>query len=158
MCTLIYFCTGATPPSTGLYFRLNDNIYLPGEAVLIDDIGSQPYVRSNSGSSLICVTENVNRFCCRSSDGGNLGDWYYPNGSAVYRPYYLSYDFVRTGYTHQIRLARSAYYSAMDVLGLYTCEVPDSAGRKVRASINIGNEGKKIQLHSYYVFCKSNPR
>ena len=151
MCVLIYLYTGATPPSTGLYFRLNNNIYLPGEAVLIDDIGSQPSDRSNPGSSLICVTENVNTFCCRSRDGGNLGDWYYPNGSAVDRPYYHDYGFARLRYTHQIRLAHSYNDSAMDVPGLYTCEVPDSAGHKVRASINIGIE-KKIQLCSYVFY------
>ena len=71
---------------------LNGVIRLPGDSVLISDIGSQPcHNSSNPGSKLVCVTTNANTACCRSDDhnalnnatAGAVGEWHYPNGSQV---------------------------------------------------------------------------
>ena len=96
-------------------------MYLPGDTVLITDIGAEP---TNPRSFLVCNTTNVNTKCCRGMDGGNVGEWFFPNGSMVPRnrgsP---NGNFTRTGWTHQVRLNRRN--NAMTPLGTYTCVVPD---------------------------------
>ena len=80
-------------PSVGLYFMLNGMIHSPGDSVHISDIGPHPADRSNPGSTLVCVTTNVNSACCRDRDNngvtsataGAVGEWYYPNGTLVPR-------------------------------------------------------------------------
>ena len=100
-------------PSTGLYFNLNGVVYLPGDTVFITDIGI-----------LVCNTANVNTNCCRMSDGGNVGEWFFPNGTIVPRTRDSpNGDFTRTGWTHQVRLNRRN--NTMTPLGTYTCVVPD---------------------------------
>ena len=121
----IQFCPAA--PSTGLYFTLNGVVYQPNDTVLITDIGVSTLVgedRSDPGSSLVCITINVNTNCCRGVDGGNVGEWFFPNGSMVHRNKESpNGDFTRTGWTHQVRLNRRN--NAMTPLGTYTCVVPD---------------------------------
>ena len=70
-----------TPPSTAwtLYFIFNGTVYLPGDILLIINIGSIGYSRY-IGSSLACVTTNVNTQCCRRSDGRAVGEWHFPDG------------------------------------------------------------------------------
>ena len=110
-------------PTTGLYFSLNGVIHLPGDSVLITDIGSNASL-GDAGSTLVCVTSNVNTKCCRPRDGGNIGEWYHPNGIIVYRNSAVYRDdiFTRSGYTKQVRLNRRA--NAVGPLGVYRCDVP----------------------------------
>ena len=66
MYTCVYI---PAPPNTGLYFTLHGTVYLPSDTILITDIGSDnTNNRSDPGSSLVCVTTNVNTNCCRSID------------------------------------------------------------------------------------------
>ena len=65
----------------GLYFMLNNAIYLPGEAVFISDIGPEPANHSNFGCTLACITSSVNPICC--NNGSVVGDWFYPNHTIV---------------------------------------------------------------------------
>ena len=97
-------------------------MYLPGDAVLITDIGvAEP---TNPQSSLVCNTTNVNTKCCRQKDGGNVGEWFFPNGSMVPRNRNSpNGNFTRSGSTHEVRLNRRN--NAMTPLGTYTCVVPD---------------------------------
>ena len=112
-------------PSTGLYFNLNGVVYLPGDSVLITDIGIGKKGPPDPGFALVCITTNVNTNCCRAADGENVGEWFFPNGNMVPRnrdsP---NGDFTRTGFTHQVRLNRRNS-NAMTPLGTYTCVVPD---------------------------------
>ena len=133
-------------PFIGLYFILSGTIHLPGDSVLISDIGSQSYDSSDPGSTLVCVTTNINTACCRGGDNngvtnataGAVGEWYYPNGAQVPRPsdgYVV--DFARMGFTHHVRLSRRVSVSTPP-LGVYTCQVPDpSTGFVYSASITI---------------------
>ena len=133
-------------PSTSLYFRLNGTIYLPGDCVLICDIGFQSENRSDIGSTLVCVTTNVNTACCRGRDNngtnnstaGAVGEWRYPNGTLVPRTAYNNVtNFARFGYAHQVRLGRYQSFSTPP-LGVYTCEVPElSTGDLQNASITL---------------------
>jgi len=108
------------------------------------DIGLQPANRSNPGSTLVCVTTNINTACCRAGDnpsnlpnGGAVGKWLYPNGTLVSRPSGNVVDFARLHHTQQVRLARLVSVSTPP-LGVYTCEVPTLGdGTFVTATITL---------------------
>ena len=113
---------------------LGNTTYLPGASVLITDIGQQPPSnRSEPGSTLVCVTSNVNTACCRTSDnnennthGGAMGDYYYPNKSIVVRGNAIgnaTNTFSRYGYTQQVRLGSIG--NPVGPFGNYSCIVPD---------------------------------
>ena len=127
-------------PSSGLYFTLNGTVYLPGDTVLITGIGLSTTV--SAGSSLVCVTSNVNIECCRGSDGfggsgGSVGEWHFPSGTKVPRNKDArSADFTRSGSTHEVRLNRRN--NAMSPTGIYECRVPDSGASVVTAQITVG--------------------
>ena len=137
------------PPRTGLYFLLSNIIYLPGDSVFISDIGPQPADnRNDPGSTLVCVTTNVNTACCRSSDnpdglvsGGPAGEWYYPNNDLVSRLYQNSASFTRIRHMHQVRLAKQTA-GILYPRGVYMCSVPLlTSGQIVNASITIEMQG-----------------
>ena len=102
-------------------------MYLPGDTVLITDIGTAHDGGPHSGSSLVCNTTNVNSHCCRgynNPNGGPLGEWHFPNGTIVPRfSASPNGDFARTAWIHEVRLNRRN--NAMTPLGTYTCVVPD---------------------------------
>ena len=138
-------CCLISAPSTGLYFTLNGVVHLPGDTVLITDIGVDIMADPNPGSSLVCNTSNVNDHCCRGQNnpnGGSLGDWYFPDGNIVPRPKDSpNSDFTRTGWTHEVRLNRRN--NAMTPLGAYECRVPhmDTTNTEVHtATIIISGE------------------
>ena len=111
-------------------------MYQPGNSILITDIGV--FASDEPGSSLVCVTSNVNMNCCRGIDGGNVGEWYFPNGTIVPRSGAApSADFTRKGFTHQVRLNRRN--NTTSPTGIYECRVPDGVtGELVIASIILG--------------------
>ena len=113
-------------------------MYLPGDSVLITDIGDG----HSNGTPLVCKTTNVNTKCCRRVDGGNVGDWHHPNGTIVPRSSAAAKSddiFTRNGFIHEVRLNRRT--NAVGPLGTYTCIVPDEqSGRNVISSINVIEE------------------
>ena len=86
------------------------------------------------GTALICRTDLVNTQCCRASDGGNVGEWYNPDGNVIPRGS-STITFFRTGSTRQVRLNRSP--NVMPPVGRYECRVPGSNGMEQVAVINI---------------------
>ena len=142
----------ASPPTTGLYFCLNGLIHLPGDSVSITDIGSNVSL-GDAGNSLVCVTSNVNTKCCRMSDGGNVGEWYHPNGTIVPRNIVIAGDdiFTRTAFTQQVRLNRRV--NAVGPLGVYRCDVPaDPSGANISASITIRGQGVSL-MSVLHILC-----
>ena len=129
------------PPDSGLYFMVENRVYLPGNSVNLTDIGAQPDNRSNPASTLVCVTTNVNIDCCRRRDNndiGAIGDWYYPNDDSVNDPGSASGEnFTKYVFRHQLRL--SSQGAPEGPLGVYRCEIPDGRGGYATASINITN-------------------
>ena len=124
---------------------LNGTTYLPGHSV------PQPAGRSDPGTTLVCVTTNVNTACCRGGDNngvsnataGAVGEWCYPNGTLVPRHDGNVVDFARIGFTHQVRLGREVSDS-IPPLGVYTCQVPDpSPGFVYSASIKIHQQKRQ---------------
>ena len=121
-------------PSPGLYFTLMDVVYLPGDTILISDVGSSASSldQSDPGESLVCVTSNVNTQCCRTSDGGNVGEWLFPNGSVVMRsgdPGEVKGDFERSFSFQEVRLDRANV--AVMPSGVYECRVPSEGNGSV---------------------------
>ncbi len=121
-------------------------MYLPGDTIFMLDIGENKYFTVGPRLSLVCITSNFNNQCCRSVDGGNVGEWLFPNGSMVPRrsTNYIG-DFTRSGYTNQIRLHRQN--NATVPTGIYTCMVPDESNMELihTATILIGD------LHSIMI-------
>ena len=123
----------------------NETLILPGSSIFFSVIGPQPANRGDPGSTLVCVTININTGCCRKNEKnvsisytGGVGEWYYPNGTKVPRASESSaVDLARIGYTQQVRLTREVSGSTPP-LGVYTCEVPEpSTGDIHKASITI---------------------
>ena len=136
---------------------LNGTIHRPGGSVLVSDIGPQPDSRNDSGSTLVCVTTNVNTACCRSNDNNALpalGHWYYPNSTKVPRGTASKELKLRgIGYTHQVRLARSP--DCTPPPGVYTCIIPGQDGFLHNASITIDMGKLRYSiLKVYYVIMK----
>ena len=111
-------------PNTGLYFTLSGTVYLPNDTILITDIGSFNDDDSRDpGSSLVCVTTNVNTRCCRGADnlnsdgknGPSRGEWYLPNETRILNT--PDTNFYRTRYTQQVRLNRRN--NAMSPTGVF---------------------------------------
>ena len=143
---------------SGLYFTLNGIVYHPGETVIITGIGDS--TTDPAGSSLVCVTSNVNTECCRNTDGpggsgGNVGEWHFPNGTMVPRNSGApSVNFTRSGFIHQVRLNRRN--NAMSPTGIYECRVLDSGAATsasvVTAQITVGERTCSVTLgmHGYW--------
>ena len=144
---LCFLLLDSDSPTTGLYFMLKTEIL--ENSLFFLNIGPQASNRNLSGSTIVCVTTNINTACCRSADNngmtnataGAVGEWRYPNGTSVPR---LSdnnvMDFARVGFTQQVRLARVVELGSTPPLGVYTCEVPElSTGILHTASITITN-------------------
>ena len=118
-------------------------MYLPGDTVLITDIGAaEPIYPRNS---LVCYTTNVNSHCCagrNNPNGSPLGNWYFPNGTIVPRfRDSMNGDFTRTGSDHEVRLNRRN--NAMTPLGTYECRVPhmDTTSTEMHtATITLGEQ------------------
>ena len=136
------------PPNTGLYFILNGTVYLPGDTIFITDIGSEnTNDRSDPGSSLVCVTTNVNAQCCRGADnpkGGSKGEWYLPDGTRILNS--LVANFYKTRYAQQVRLNRRN--DAMSPTRVFTCEVPNDEDSTMNhtANITISECSKTVSL------------
>ncbi len=134
-------------------------MYLLGDNVLITDIGefTSPTLEG-AASSLVCDTSNVNTQCCRTSDGGRVGEWFFPNGTII-PPRSYDFDFGRSGFTHQVRLNRKN--DAIMPIGEYSCRVPDEressmihtatitiiSGKRIIYKITTGGMWPSMALH-----------
>ena len=125
---------------------MNGIIHLPGDSIPISDIGPQPADLNHAGSTLVCVTTNVNTGCCRDADNphnvlhsGAVGDWYYPDGTNIpHANNDTERNFARFDFRHQLRLARTT--SGPVPLGEYRCAVPNPiTGVVINATITIYN-------------------
>ena len=111
---------------------LKNNVYIPGDSVPITDIGPQPGNRSDAGSTLVCVTTNVNTACCRYSDGGAVGECII----LMELEFLVHMNIYRVGYAEQVRL--SSEITSEGPLGAYRCEVLDGeTGTTISATIYI---------------------
>ena len=121
---------------------MNGTLYLPGDTILITDIGNA--VNSiYPGSSLVCNTTNVNSDCCRSADntmpnGKGRGEWYFQNRTKIFNN--GSYNFYRTRSAQKVHLNRRNEAIQLTAMAEdFTCGVPnDDGGPIYAATITIG--------------------
>ena len=112
-----------------LYFEIDGEMYPSGSTISIIKVGA---FTSSTGyffpdSSLVCVTSEVNSQCCRERDGGNVGEWLYPDGSLVPRnSLEPNSDFSINKYNQEVRLNRRN--NALWPAGEFTCRVPREDG------------------------------
>ena len=119
--SFIYSCNTA-----GLGFNLKGELYSNNSIVNITDIGSDT-------NALYCFTNRSG--CCRGSDGGANGEWFFPDGSQIDENGIIStLDFSRNRGPSVVLLNRRN--NAMEPTGFYRCEVLDALN--VLQSIHIG--------------------
>lgn len=135
-----------------LYFELGGVRYESGSVILITEVGRSSSNILHPGSSLVCVTSEVNMHCCRELDGGHIWQWHFPDGSLVpHNQYSHGEDFSSSGYTQQVRLNRRN--DALGPSGIFTCVVPreDRCEDLVHtASIKLGQSSvcaNTVELH-----------
>ena len=138
----VIFIIVAATPTRGLYFMMGTRLLLPGESVNITDIGEQPpYDRSDNGSTLVCVTDNVNLKYCwdGESEGILIGDWIHNNQPvlSLNNAAGLTDVFVRIVYTCQLHLAAKGHPTGP--VGNYTCSVPHTNGTNATATVSLIN-------------------
>ena len=132
------------PPSTGLYFLMGSTIYNSGDTVNTSAIGNQPIDRSDPGTTLVCVTSNVNYHCCRYYDNPNMGALGYildSNGQSLNILSNIGSatdTFFVVRHNQQLRLGKVG--SPIGPLGVYTCVVPDMSGSDVTANITLSGK------------------
>ena len=140
--------------NSDLYFMHEGSILQPGSSVVITDIGSQPTDSAQPGSTLVCVTTNVNSRCCSTNDNdGVVGNWRGPNGMLIMPHDRSSANdmFTRVDSDQQVRLSRGS--KARGPTGKYTCEVPrHGKGNIITASIMIIT-GKNKGIKNGWMIC-----
>ena len=103
--------------------------YRNGGNILIYDVGEDD-------NALLCVTDLIE--CCRGNETGGrgaLGDWFYPNGTAVDIKN-SGDDIYRNRGPRVVRLNRRN--NAMSPTGQYCCVVPDATFTNMITCIDIG--------------------
>ena len=119
-------CTAAP----GVYLSLRGRSYGDNSYILITDIGE------GDDGALLCFTDLIQ--CCQSSDtsiGTALGEWFFPNGSAVPVGGARG-DFYRDRDASVVRLNRRN--NATSPMGQFCCDVPDATSTSMRVCANIG--------------------
>ena len=108
-----------------VWLSLNGIVYKNNSCVTLEDIGE-------GDDALLCRTNLT--ACCRrpytGENGSGIGNWYFPNGTAV--PSGALEDFYRTRGRMMVHLNRRRG----GVEGIYRCEIPDSMN--VTQTIYIG--------------------
>ena len=111
----------------GVYVVLKGRRYANNSYIQINDIGK------GQDNALLCFTDLSK--CCKSELQGLLGEWFYPNRSAVHL-IALNTNFYRNRGPNVIRLHWRNY--SMTPTGEFCCVVPDAASVNITICVNIG--------------------
>ena len=131
------FCDNGISSFPGVQFSLRGTTYQNNSLVTLENI----QFGNDDTNPLLCLTDLTT--CCRGSDtpsGINaLGEWFFPNGTAVPNTVIdrvnnvnIIWEFYRNRGPSVIRMHRRD--GGVD--GIYCCEIPDAAG--VTQNIYIG--------------------
>ena len=112
--------------------------------ILITDIGE------GDCGALYCYTDLIE--CCHDSDTpvgvGTLGEWLYPNGSAVGARSDGQNFYVDRG-PNFVRLNRRS--NATSTTGRFCCEVPDATSTNTRICVNVVGKQNTCKLSTLTV-------
>ena len=131
----------------GVYLSLKDVSYMNNSNIPITEIG-----RTVEGEALLCFTDLIQ--CCRDSDtpigvSGVLGQWLYPNGSAVGTESDGEDFYIDRG-PSVVRLHLRINITSL--IGQFCCEVPDATSVNAITCVNIGEHRYEyllsVQSHS----------
>ena len=110
----------------GVSLLLNGVLYGNNSIVTLDEIGV-------GSAALFCLTSKTD--CCRFSDTpagvGEIGDWFYPNGSKVY---FFGGDIYRGRGRSFVHLLRRNNAQA---IGVFRCVVPDASGTNQQIYVGV---------------------
>ena len=119
------------PSSTALGFYLSGALYPNNSVVALTDIGTDD-------RALYCLT-NLTECCINSNTTGDgpLGDWKSPDQSVVFNSS-SGADLYRSRGPSAVLLHHRN--NAMELTGIFTCEVPDAGGvdRSLYVFIHVG--------------------
>ena len=108
-------------------------MYANNSLIIVTDI-------EEGGDSMKCLTDR--RPCCRRP---GIGEWYFPNGTAVPIPYAAATSFYRLrsseGYVYLNRLNSDITHP----VGRFCCVVPDALDVIQTLCINISKFCEKLQ-------------
>ena len=115
--------TSVDSPSTGVYLSLKGVVYANNSFVTVTEIGE-------GDDSLKCITDHLR--CCRNF---RLGEWYFPNGSAVPIPQFATsfYRLRSDGYVYLNRLNSNITHP----VGQFCCVLPDATNTYRTLCINL---------------------
>ena len=123
--------------SLGVYLKSNCKIYTKnGSIIPISEIGE-------GDDALLCFTDLQE--CCQNTHTGNtsgaLGDWFYPNGSAVetLENFNPDHGFYKNRDQSVLRLHWRENATMAAVIGQFCCKVPDATSNLVIICINVSN-------------------
>ena len=133
-----------------VWFSLRGTTYQNNSLVSLENIGDSDTL------ALLCMTDLA--ACCRSPHSSALGDWFFPNGTAVPNSDIdgkgLMWDFYRNRGLRVVRMIRRR--GGVD--GIYHCVIPVSAGPPIiYQNISIGvyaaNDGEcSIEMYTMYMY------
>ena len=117
----------------GLYLILGGQLYRNGDSILIDEIGE------GDDGALLYVTDLIQ--CCRVIDTPvgcrALGEWFFPNGSQVRRPW-SGDDIYRSRGPGIVRLNRRN--NTTSPTGQFCCVLPDATLINKIICVNISEQ------------------
>ena len=125
--------------STAIALQLSGQRYDSHSLVILTDIGE------GDTAALLCLTDR--EMCCRGSDGGAGGDWYYPDGGLV--PFaFGGTSIYQTRGASRVRLNRRN--DAQSPTGVYRCDVLDASGTNQSIYVGVYLEGRGTFFLHYH--------
>ena len=113
---------------TGVYLSLKGVVYPNNSDIMISEIGETDTSENqppNSNNGFQCVTDRIP--CCRFQ-GGQQGEWYFPNGTAVTGQGTTTSFYTSRGRDDGTVILNRVSNDVMMPTGQYCCIVPDATG------------------------------
>ena len=151
---------------TAPYLTFNDNV-IPNHAYV--DLSLMMYpgnddVTADISSTVICHIDLTT--CCRGSDGGDQGDWYFPDGDTLPgagSDNANSHPIAQRKRNQLVRLQRGPTGTISDIQdGIYRCDIETmavhSADNTARETVYVGVYGSGGIIYTQYMFVLTHAR
>ena len=127
----------------GFALQLSGQRYGNNSLVTLTDIGE------GDAAALVCLTDR--EICCRASDGGLHGDWYFPDSGLIPDGFGNATIYRNRG-ARRVRLNRRN--NAQSPTGVYRCEIPDASGttQSIYVGLFLESGGIVAQCGNMYLY------